>query len=291
MNNRWLAVGVVCATGVLAGSAEAQVSRVFVAVEGNDANVCSNVATPCRTIAGGITQVDAEGEVIIIASGSYAGGTISKPVKVSAAAGVVAFSGLPIVVNPGAGKLVAIRGMTIKAATPGSGVGITLNSGRLSVEGCVIDGWFKAILVNASAEGLHVVDGMIRGITNYGIDVAAGAHSHTAVEDTRFFRIGQAAYRGYGSSKAAFSGCEISDSNGGIWNYDTSSVLLDDCRISKVNYGLYTEGYMLVSRTSVTDGGIGAESNLAGVLESSGNNLFRWNGMNTKGTITPVPLQ
>ena len=66
---------------VLIPPVEAQVARVFVSVTGNDANVCSNVATPCRTLAGGISQVDADGEVIVIESGSYAGGTITKSVK------------------------------------------------------------------------------------------------------------------------------------------------------------------------------------------------------------------
>ena len=56
-------------TGLL-GNAEAQVSRVFVSVTGNDANTCSDVSTPCGTQGGGIAQVDAEGEVIVTTSGS-----------------------------------------------------------------------------------------------------------------------------------------------------------------------------------------------------------------------------
>src|SRR5262245_29675446 len=85
------------------GNADAQVSRVFVSVTGNDVNTCSNISTPCRTISGGITQVDAQGEVIVIDSGSYAGGTITKSVKINVAAGAVAFSGLPITANAGTG--------------------------------------------------------------------------------------------------------------------------------------------------------------------------------------------
>ncbi len=38
----------------LCGSAEAQISRVFVSVIGNDGNNCASLDTPCRTIAGGI---------------------------------------------------------------------------------------------------------------------------------------------------------------------------------------------------------------------------------------------
>src|SRR5262245_19834203 len=82
--------------------AQAQVARVFVSVTGNDLNVCSDVATPCRTLGGGIAQVDADGEVIVTATGSYAGVTITKPVKINVPAGLVAFSGLPVVSDPGA---------------------------------------------------------------------------------------------------------------------------------------------------------------------------------------------
>jgi hypothetical protein len=121
--------------------AGAQVARVFVSVTGNDANTCSNVATPCRTLAGGISQVDVDGEVIVLDSGSYAGGTIAKAVKINVPAGVVAFSGLPIVVNPGAGKVVVLRGLTIKAADVGSGNGIEHQTGTLSIENTVVDGW------------------------------------------------------------------------------------------------------------------------------------------------------
>src|SRR5262245_17510485 len=84
-------------------AAQAQVARVFVSVNGNDANVCSSIATPCRTFGGGIAQVDAQGDVIVIDSGSYAGATITKSVRINVASGVVAFSGLPITVNPGGG--------------------------------------------------------------------------------------------------------------------------------------------------------------------------------------------
>src|SRR5262245_17104448 len=207
--NRATSAAAMFGMAILAGSAEAQVSRVFVSVTGNDANVCSDVATPCRTIAGGVTQVDAQGEVIIIASGSYAGGTISKAVKVNAARGVVAFSGLPIIVNPGSGNLVVIRGLTIKAATPGSGYGITLSSGRLSVEECVIDGWNTGIVANAGAERLSVADSTIRNLLNYGIQTPAAASLHLVVENARF-RDAFGALALEGSITALISNCEIS---------------------------------------------------------------------------------
>ena len=287
MNKASLTATFVCAMGA-ALSAEAQVSRVFVSVDGNDANVCSNIATPCRTIGGGVTQVDAEGEVIIVSSGSYAGGTISKPVKVDAAAGVVAFSGLPMTVDPGAGKLVVIRGLTIKAATPGTGNAIALTSGRLSVEKSVIDGWEYGINV-IGGEQLHVADSEFRGFTNTGIYVLGPAH--TSVENTRFVNGGSnAAYRGFGTSTASISGCEITNGAGGIFGFNSSVIFVDNCRITNLTYGLYTVATMRVTRTIVTKNVTGVWNDL-GTIESFGTNVFRGNGTDILGAVTPVAMQ
>jgi hypothetical protein len=213
-------------------------------------------------------------------------------VKVNAASGVVAFSGLPIVVAPGTGKQVVIRGMTIKAATPGTGDGITVASGRLSLEGSVIDGWNRGIVVNSFAEQLHVGDCVMRNMSLHAI-VAFGA-GHTSVANTRFVNAsgsGYAAYEGNDSSTASISGCEISGGGGGIFNFFSSSVLVDDCRVTNVASGLYTEATMRVSRTIVTKSSIAGVKNLGGTLESFGNNVFRGNALDTDGPITNVPLQ
>jgi hypothetical protein len=252
--------------------------------------VCSDVATPCRTIGGGVTQVDAQGEVIIIASGSYAGGTITKAVKVNAAAGVVAFSGLPIVVNPGAGNTVVIRGLTLKSATPGDGNGLTLSSGLLSVEDSVLDGWDRGIEVGASAQRLHVGGSVFRN-TGYGIYTIGGS-AHVSVDGTTFLNMSLmgSAYFGNSPTTAAISGCEISGGGGGVFGNGT--VVLDNCRITNVSTGLYTTamGTMRVSRTIVTKSTKGAWND-GGTFESFGNNVFRGNTTDTQGTITPIPLQ
>lgn len=165
--------------GVLgaAGAAEAQVSRVFVSVNGNDANNCASQSTPCRTIGGAIAQVDASGEVIIVDTGSYAGGAITKAVKVTAAPGVVAFSGLPFQINPGAGKTVVLRGITIKAATPGSGQGIVHSTGNLMIEDCIVDGWTTGINVQ-SPGNLSIRNSTFRNNTSggdgQGVNIQAG---------------------------------------------------------------------------------------------------------------------
>src|SRR6202171_5869295 len=107
-------VAILCASA----AASAQVARVFVSVNGSDGNVCSNVATPCRSFSGGIAQVDPGGEVIVLDTGSYGGVTITKAVTLNVPPGVVAFTAQPIVVNAGVTDAVTIRGLTSKALTP-----------------------------------------------------------------------------------------------------------------------------------------------------------------------------
>src|SRR5205809_5401993 len=110
-------------------SAHAAIARVFVSVNGNDANACENISTPCRTFAAGIARVDPDGEVIVLETGSYGGTTITKGVRINVPSGVVAFAAQPFVINaPGA--VVVLRGLTLKALTFGAGTGITYLAGN-----------------------------------------------------------------------------------------------------------------------------------------------------------------
>lgn len=113
-----LVMSVALALTLAAAPSSAQIARVFVSVNGNDGNACASLATRCRTLNGAIAQVYAEGEVIVVDSGSYAGAAITKSVRVNVAPGVVAFSGLPITVNPGNAGSVVLRGLTMKAVIP-----------------------------------------------------------------------------------------------------------------------------------------------------------------------------
>src|SRR5205809_3066105 len=126
-------------------SAHAAIARVFVSVNGNDANACENIATPCRTFAGGIARVDPDGEVIALDTGSYGGTTITKAVRINVPSGVVAFAAQPFVINV-PGGVVVLRGLTLKALTIGSGIAITYTAAAaLHIENCVVDGWFEGL--------------------------------------------------------------------------------------------------------------------------------------------------
>src|SRR5438034_141527 len=168
------------------GSAQAVIARVFVSVNGNDANPCENIGTPCRTFAAAINRVDADGEVIVLDTGSYGGTNITKGVKINVPLGVVAFAAQPFTINaPGA--VVVIRGVTLKALTAGSGVGITYTTAAaLFVENCVIDGWQDGIDINNDGAFL-IKDTTIRNTGFNAVNVQPGsANLKGAVENSRF---------------------------------------------------------------------------------------------------------
>src|SRR5687768_17469756 len=61
--------------------------QTFVSTSGKDFNACTR-SQPCRTFATALSAVDAEGEVIVLDSGSYGAVTITKAVSLIAPAGV-----------------------------------------------------------------------------------------------------------------------------------------------------------------------------------------------------------
>src|ERR1700693_3978704 len=96
-------------------------NRVFVSARsGNNANACDNIATPCQTFAGAVTQLNPDGEVIVLDSGGYGPVTITQGVTIEAPAGVTAFAHPPfgdaITVNAGSAT-VTLRGLTLNVGT------------------------------------------------------------------------------------------------------------------------------------------------------------------------------
>jgi hypothetical protein len=278
-----------------AGSAQAQVSRVFVSVNGNDLNACSNIATPCRTLGGGITQVDPNGEVIVIDTGSYAGATITKPVKINVPSGTVAFSGLPVVSDPGLGNTVVIRGLTLKAATPSTGTGLTRTSGKLIVENTVIDGWDIGIAINAT-EQVAIDHTTVRNCFTTGIRVNAGAL--VAIDNSYLISNGR------GSSGVAFAGLyatagtvsldrsEIVNSYVGFWIAGGSGTLRRSL-ILGCSVGVTADAGTTVrlSQNAITSTIVGVSVSMGGTVTSFGNNEIAGNTSDVSGSLTPAALQ
>jgi hypothetical protein len=278
------------------GTAEAQVSRVFVSVTGNDANVCSDIATPCRTFAGGITQVDPQGEVIVVTSGSYAGGTITKSVKINVASGVVAFSGLPITVNPGAGGTVVVRGLTLKSATAGAYTGIAHQSGTLFVENSVLDGWEDG-LISTNAERLFVKGSVFRNQAFHGVSVSASGSPIVAIDDS-FFEDNGGSGLSFNAGAGRVSNSVLTGNTRGARASGSAAYTFQRCEISSnsiVGLSASSGGVVRVSGSTIVRNDIGLENSVAdpGTVESFGNNVIRGNvgGNNVVGTVSTVSLQ
>lgn len=156
-----------------ANPALALANRVFVSARsGNNLSSCDNVTTPCQTFAGAVTQLNPDGEVIVLDSGGYGPVTITQGVTIEAPAGVTAFihppSGDAITVSAGSAT-VTLRGLVLNVGTAN---GIVVNSvGTLNVENCFITG-FGVNGIRMTAPGELNVKGTDIKSCNVGILIA-----------------------------------------------------------------------------------------------------------------------
>jgi hypothetical protein len=284
-----------------ASAAFGQVARVFVSANGNDANVCSNVGTPCRTFAGGITQVDDGGEVIVLDTGSYGGTTITKGVTLNVPPGVVAFAAQPFTINA-PGKNVTLRGLTLKALTPGTGVAITFAAGSsLTIENSVINGWNDGVDFNAAGK-LVVRDSVVKNTSNKGIVVqpASGTAQATIVgsqfERNTFVALLSIQRATVYARDCVFTGNNIAADASSYTSGLSAEIDVRNCLFSDNTFGPLAEagsgglsvtrvsGCTIMGSTSAGMRQLGAGS----TLESYGDNDVRGNTNDTSGTITPI---
>ena len=220
--------------------------------------------------------------------GSSAYGPVLDPIAdkvfMAAAVGVVAFSGLALNINPGGGGTVVIRGITLKALTPGSGQGINLQSGNLFVESSVIDGWATGVAVGAATK-VYLTDTTVRNNTT-GVDVSVGAQ--VSVDNARFENNGVGLQASAGQAvltRAVLSGNTTGTSAGG-----SAQVTMHKCQVANNGTGVNTSGGTARVSDSTISGNTTGLNNGSGTLESFVNNQIGGNGANTAGSITNVPL-
>jgi hypothetical protein len=273
-------------------------ARVFVSVNGNDANTCSNIATPCRTLNGGVTQVDAGGEVIVIDSGSFSGANITKSVKVNVAAGAVAFSASPITINAGVFDTVVVRGLTIKALTPGTGTGVQFNSGiALYIENCVIDGWNEGVVLATpvAAAQVFVNDTTVRNSTLNGLSADTIGSMFVSIDHSRFeSSLDNCAVTVANNIRGTVHDTIAAGNNEGFCVFGPSSLNVhDSVATNNAGRGMVVglEGTLRAASSIATENGTGFQNLGVATFESLGNNLVRGNTTNTSGTITVVAGQ
>jgi len=162
----WLLAGLLVLS-LTAAPAHAQLARTFVsAVNGNDANDCSQAA-PCRTFQGAHDKTFDQGEVTVLTPGGYGALTITKSISIVndgvGEAGMLVSGGVTgITINGGPGAYVNLRGITIQGIGFGGGTGLRFNTGfALTMTNCVV-----------------------RNHTQDGIVFAPNAASNLAISDT-----------------------------------------------------------------------------------------------------------
>jgi hypothetical protein len=232
-------------------------------------------------------QAAEHGEVVVIRSGSYAGATVTKSIKLNGASGVVAFSAQPITVNAPSAT-VLIRGLTLKAVTPGTGTGILVQDvGSLFLENDVIDGWDVGVRQQNAGE-VFIKDSIIRN-NQTGFWATTGKASLDNVRLT-----GNNTGIRAEAPDVSVRGSMISGSAAtGIAADSGASVTVEKCQIAdNAGSGIAVDGGATarVSRSVVSGNGIGLQ-NVGGDLFVYGNNAVRGNTTNTSGTITTTGLQ
>lgn len=123
----------------------AHAQRVYVASQGSDANNCS-LQLPCRSLQHAVSVSESGGEIAILDTGGYNGGTtvtINKAISIvnqgGYEAGISFLSSVPgIVINAGPNDAVSLRGLTIEGAGIGSNGIVFSNGASLTVDNCVV---------------------------------------------------------------------------------------------------------------------------------------------------------
>jgi hypothetical protein len=217
-------------------------------------------------------------------------------VKINVASGVVAFSGLPITADPGAGGVVVLRGLTIKAATPGSGNGIMHISGTLFVEDTVVDGWQRGIYTantGSAPEKLFVKGSVSRNNTMVGLATEANTAVAFSI-DGSFFENNSSGIALFGGTGRVSNSTMTGNSTGAHVGNAGVQAAFQRCEVSgngTVGLRASNGSTLRVSGSTIVQNGIGLELLSGATVERFGNNLIRGNTTNLSGAIAAVGLQ
>jgi hypothetical protein len=224
----------------LVSTAAAQATRTWVSGVGDDVNPCSRTA-PCRTFAGAIAKTATGGEVDALDPGDFGGVTITKSITLD---GRGTLAGVGVITVNGAGAVVVLRGLSIRAA--GAATGINFIAGTaLHVEDCAISGAAtSAIEFAPSAVGRLIVKGTaIRNNTGTGIHVTSSANAATA----------------------AIEKSHVSGSTVGLHAAGTAKVSIHDSVFAGNGIGINAEGTAEIN----FDHGLVANNNVVGIQSSA----------------------
>lgn len=280
------AASLVCALFVTAVAGAVTPTRVFLGLNGNNGNDCSNPATPCFSFVGALAQVAEGGEVIIEATGGYGPLNITKSISINTAAGVVGFSAYTVTVNVPNG-VVVLRGLTIDGGfATANGIDVSAVS-ALHVENCTIL-LFNGNGINFASNGhLFVKDTIVRNNSTYGVYVAPATLTaqasidHCRVENNEF-----GVYSASSASTTVNESVLSGQTLAGAGAIGTGELNLESCLVANNGFGIISNAgtTVRVSNTTVTDNETGLDA-IGGNLLSRSNNTVEGNGI-TNGTFT-----
>jgi hypothetical protein len=245
---------------------QAQLTKIFVASDGNDANDGSRGA-PMRTFQFAHDAVASGGQIVVLDTAGYGPFNITKSIAVTVPPGVNGFvtvtTGNGITINAGAGASVSLRGLIVEKAGSKSGNGILANSvGNLSVEDCTVRNFTEAIFVfSTTAAKVYLRNCVARGCT-YGLDleynaavaVIAIASGCQFDQNTNSGALAFAPSSFAGTVDLTLADCIISGNLGGVTSQNASAVVrVDNCRITGNSEGATpVSGGQILSRGNNT---------------------------------------
>jgi hypothetical protein len=320
----------VVAAASLYSTAAFAVPRAYVASYGNDANTSTSCGptTPCRTFTAAMSVADTGGEVIVLDSAGYGSVVITKSISLIAPdgiyAGLTASSGAVVTID-GAGAIVVLRGLTIKATGLAIPNGIhMINGTSLVVDRCFLSGFHvggqqATIQIQSSSSKVSVVNSMISdsyggiwlrgastltvsgsqlvGLDEVGIWVNPSAGTAQASVDTTTIqaKYGLNAWSSSGSAIISATGTVLTGGTAGIYASTNSTVSIGNSLISGNTNGIQVSSPVA---TVVASGNV-ISANSYGIINVGGgsavvlgnNALYGNTTANTSGTITSATLQ
>ena len=296
-------VGFALASALLSSTALALPFRTYLASYGSDTNPCT-VSAPCRLLPAAIAAVQDGGDVWILDSANFNGGTVDihKSVSILAVPGqiasIVAVAGGPAITVSTAGVSVALRNVVIanNAANPGT-FGIVITNGtRVSVEGSLISNFTNnGIYIHDTTTSLHVADTTVRKIADFAIRAENGPDVNVAY--SRFIATdGLESASASGTTNLNVTDSTIGQSLGyGVYARSSAAggiayAHVTRCTIEKATAGAYAQSdaggtaNIYIGSSTVTGGAIGFFATGTGAaITSMGNNDLYGNDSATNG--------
>jgi len=312
-----VAAGLAFACVLSVAPAQAQNQHSFVSSLGNDANPCT-LAAPCRHLQAALTATIAGGEIAILNTAGYNGGTtvtITKAVSIVNPGGFEAAiappsGGTGIEIDAGPNDAVSLRGLSIDGAGVGS-TGIVFNSGAsLTVENCIVrhmtaDGIdflsttatsaltvSNSLVANNSGTGIYLAPiGSATAVFNR-VEANNSTNGSGIAVDGRFSA-------GTNTINATVSESVVAGNSTGFFTFTnsgnaTTSLMVFHSVAANNGTGVYADGTggatVRLANSTLTGNTNGWAALNSGVVESYGDNYIDGNGANS-GSLTTVAKQ